>query len=100
MKRFVVGTMLVMWLAMSPMQAEAGVSDWPVIGQVVRVTTCVVSDAGKLLGSLLSHLGSWGADVLRSVGQCSLKVVDTTTELVTDVVTFTVPTPDPEVPHE
>ena len=99
MKRFLVGSVLVLWLAMSPL-AEAGVSDWPVIGQVVRVGSCLVQDTGKLVGSLLKHLGTWGAELLTSVSQCSLKVVDNTTDIVADVVTLSVPTPDPEVPHE
>ena len=99
MKRFVMGVGLAMWLAMSPL-AEAGVSDWPVIGQVVRVSSCLVQDTGKLVGSLLKHLGTWGAELLTSVSSCSLKVVDNTTDIVSDVVTLSVPTPDPEVPNE
>ena len=95
MKRFLVGVGVALWLALSPMQAEASVQDWPILGQVIRVSVCVLGDAGHLTGSLLGHLGSWGAEVLKRVGQCSLTVVDTVTDTAVDVVSLRVPTPEP-----
>ena len=100
MKRFLVGVGLVMWLAMSPMRAEAAVTDWPVIGQVAQVGICLISDAGHLGGSLLGHLGAWGAELLKSVSHCAQLVVGTVTDTAVDVVSLRVPTPEPATTTE
>ena len=83
--------------------AEAGVTDWPVVGQIVRVGQCVVVGAGKLVTSLLSHLGAWGSEALTTVGKCALDTTKEVADVAEDVVTLSIPTPDPgatEVPHE
>ena len=99
MKRWLLSGILFWMLVGSPV-ANAAIADWPVIGQVIRVSTCVIGDVGKLTGSLVKHLGAWGGELLTSVGQCSLKVVETTTDLVVDVVNGEVPVPTTEVVHE
>ena len=100
MKRHLVGVTIGCWLAMSSM-ASASVLDWPVVGQVARVSVCVVGGSGQLVSSLLKHLTNWGSEVLTTVGQCALTTASQTTGLVKDVVTLSVPTPQPEeAPHE
>lgn len=76
--------------------AEAGVSDWPVVGQVIRVASCVVGGTGQLVGSLLTHLTNWGKEAITTVGQCALHTASEVTDVAGDVVTLTVPTPDPQ----
>ena len=92
MKKLLVGGVLVAWLALST-PVYAGVTDWPVIGQISRVAVCVVKGGAGLLGSLFSHLSAWGGEVVQTVGHCALNTVDNTTEVVGGVVTLTPPTP-------
>lgn len=79
--------------------AEASVLDWPVIGQLARVGVCLIGETGHLAGSLLSHLGTWGAELVGTIGKCSQVVVNQATDVATHVVTLTIPTPQPEAPH-
>ena len=79
--------------------AEAAVTDWPVIGQVVRVGQCVVGGAATLVTSLLKHLGAWGNEAITTVGQCAIHTTEEVTDVVVDVVSLQVPTPD-VVPNE
>lgn len=50
--------------------AEAGVTDWPVVSQLVNVVRCVISDAGKITTSLVSHATAFSVETLQTVGQC------------------------------
>ena len=99
MKRHLVGAVVVAWLAMSPV-VYAGVTDWPIIGQVTRVGICLIGDTGRLTGSLLAKLGEWGAELVGAIGKCSQVVVGTVTDTVVDVVSLRVPTPSAEPVHE
>ena len=83
--------------------AEAGVTDWPVGGQVVRVGQWVVGGSGTLIASLFSHLKQWGTEVVQTVGQCAIHTTTEVTDVAEDVVSLSLPTPDPqptEVPDE
>ena len=86
MKRFLVGGVLAMWLAMSPMTAEAAVIDWPIIGQAARVGICVLGGSGQLGASLVAHAAAYGKEVRGIVGECITKVINTPVALVTNVV--------------
>lgn len=79
---------------------EAGVQDWPVIGQVSRVGVCLVKSTGQLVGSLLGHLSAWGVELVGTIGDCAKVVVGNTEEVATGVVTLTVPTPSTTTTEE
>lgn len=93
MKKHQIGMVLVCWLAMSS-TASAGVTDWPVIGQVFRVGQCAVGGTGQLVASLLSHLTAWGTELVTTVGQCALHTTNEARDIVEDVVTPAIPFPD------
>ena len=99
MKPYVIGAVLVAWLAMSP-PVYAGVQDWPVVGQVIAVGKCVVGGTGTLLGSLLNHLTAWGGELVQTVGQCALHATDQATDVAEDTVSLTLPLPDAPVSEE
>ena len=96
MKRFLIGTLVVAWLAMSP-PVYAGVADWPVLGQLTRVGACVVGATSGLVSALLTHLTSWSNTVISTVGHCALSTTDEVADVVGDVVAVRIPTPDPLV---
>ena len=75
--------------------AEAGVAEWPVIGQAIRVGSCIVGGTGTLVGSLASKLSAWGSELFHHIGQCALTTTTEVTDVAEDVVTISVPTPDP-----
>lgn len=80
--------------------AEAAITDWPVIGQVSRVGVCLVKGSGKLVTSLLGHLGAWGSELVGTIGDCAKAVVGNTEEVATGIVTLTVPTPSTTTTEE
>ena len=80
--------------------AEAAVTDWPGGGQVSRVGQCIVVGGGKILTSLLTHLGVWGTETLTTVGQCALDTTNEVVDVAGDVVTLSVPNPDPVTTEE
>ena len=73
--------------------AEASVLGWPVISQVKNVVFCVVSDAGKITTSLVTHATGFATETLKTIGDCLIYVAGQVTG-----------TPDPnplhtDVPH-
>lgn len=86
-------------MAFSPV-AHAAVRDWPLVGQVVRVSTCVLGGTGTLTASLVGKLGAWGNEVLTKVSDCIQETVGSVTDTAVDVLNLEVPTPAAETHEE
>lgn len=78
MKRWIV--MVGLWMCLGGMpQAEAGVTEWPVIGQLAKVGLCILEDSGKLGEIVVRHVTEAGTEVLTTVRDCVTFVLDTVT---------------------
>lgn len=70
MKKAGVMAIFGLWFLLQGGTAYASVFDWPVLSQGSAVVTCIVTDAGKILTSVVSHLSAIAVETFQTVGQC------------------------------
>lgn len=67
---FVLWVGLLWWWLLPTSTAYAGVTEWPVVRQLVNVGKCVVSDAGTITASAVTHLFGFLRDTAKTVSDC------------------------------
>lgn len=55
-------------------RVEASVLDWPVLSQVSNVVRCVISDAGTIGKSIITHATAVVVEVSQTVGKCLIYI--------------------------
>lgn len=55
--------------------AQAGVAEWPVVGQLYKVGVCVLADSGGIVQAAVKHVAALGTEVLTLVKDCLVSTV-------------------------
>ena len=80
-------------------RAEASVLDWPVVSQASNVVRCIVSDAGTIGKSFITHASGFVVETFTTVGECLLYVANQVTPGIVSEPATPAPAPQPEVSH-